>query len=404
MYRSGIPAPVIVAGARTAVGRAFKGSLRDTTAMELARVVVDEVRRRSGLDAALVDDIILAESNYGGGDLARHAAVEAGMLQVPGQAVNRHCAGSLTAIGNAAAAIAAGAERAVIAGGVQSTSTGPLQSFRVPGTEDSFEEQWMPPSHPDTPEASNRDMSLTVGWNTAREAGITREEMDAWAARSHQRAIAAIDAGAFTDEIFPVRALRPDGSFADFAVDEHPRRGTTAEKLAGLKILHPEIEGFSITAGNSAGLNDAAAAVVVTDSAFAAEQGLTPLAEIRAWAAAALDPARTGLAVLDVIPKVLQRAGLDISDIALWEINEAFASVPVAACKKLGIDEELVNTAGSGCSLGHPVAASGARMVVTMLNELRRRGGGYGLAAMCAGGGQAGAVVLHVPGGRRQTV
>ncbi|MEV8546890.1 thiolase family protein [Streptomyces sp. NPDC051572] len=403
MYRSGIPAPVIVAGARTAVGRAFKGSLRDTTAMDLARVVVEEVVRRSGLDAALVDDVILAESNYGGGDLARHAAVEAGMLQVPGQAVNRHCAGSLTAIGDAAAVIAAGAERAVVAGGVESTSTAPVQRFRVPGTEDSFEERWMSPSHPDIPEAPNRDMSLTVGWNTAREVGITREEMDAWAARSHQRAIAAIDAGAFTEEIVPVRALRPDGSFTDFAVDEHPRRDTGVEKLAGLKVLHPEIEDFSITAGNAAGLNDGAAAVVVADSAFAAEQGLTVLAEIRAWAATAIEPARTGVAVLDVIPKVLRRAGLDVSDIALWEINEAFASVPVAACKKLGIDEELVNTAGSGCSLGHPVAASGARMVVTLLHELRRRGGGYGVAAMCAGGGQAGAVVLHVPGERRQT-
>jgi acetyl-CoA C-acetyltransferase len=402
MLRTGTERPVIVAGARTAIGRSFKGSLRDTTAMELAQTVVEEVRRRSGLEPELIDDIILAESNYGGGDIARHAAVTAGMPQVPGQSVNRHCAGSLTAIGNAAAAVASGAERAIIAGGTQSSSTGPQQRMRIPGSTDEFEENWMPPTHPDRPEASNRDMSLTVGWNTATEVGITREEMDAWAARSHQRAVAAIDAGLFDAEIVPVRARRPDGSFAEFAVDEHPRRDSSAEKLAGLKPLHPEIEGFSITAGNAAGINDAAAAVAVVGGSLAAERGLEVLAEVHAWAATATDPARTGMAVLDVIPKVLERAGVAASDIALWEINEAFAAVPIAACRRLGIDEDLVNTSGSGCSLGHPVAASGARMVITLIHELRRRGGGLGVAAMCAGGGQAGAVLIEVPGEPRR--
>ncbi|WP_019546591.1 thiolase family protein [Streptomyces sulphureus] len=404
MLLPGTETPVIAAGARTAIGRAFKGSLRDTTAMELAEVVVEEVRRRSGLAPALVDDVILAESNYGGGDIARHAAVTAGMPQVPGQAVNRHCAGSLTAVGNAAAAIASGAERAIVAGGTQSSSTSPLQRFRVPGTVEEFEEGWMPPTHPDSPAASNRDMSLTVGWNTAQEVGISRAEMDAWAARSHQRAVAAIDAGRFEEEIVPVQALGADGSRAAFTTDEHPRRGSTAEQLAELRVLHPEIEGFSITAGNAAGINDAAAAVMVVGGSFAREQGLTPLARVPAWASTAIEPARTGLAVLDVIPKVLHRAGLEIGDVALWEINEAFASVPVAACKKLGIDEARVNTSGSGCSLGHPVAASGARMIVTLVHELRRRGGGRGVAAMCAGGGQAGAVVVEVPSDGRPAV
>ncbi|WP_009472464.1 thiolase family protein [Rhodococcus sp. JVH1] len=397
MSESGKIEAVIVAGARTPIGTAFKGTLRDTTAMELARVVLEEVQKRSGLDVSQIDDVILAESNYGGGDIARHAAVVAGMLQVPGQAVNRHCAGSLTAIGHAAASVIAGAERAVIAGGTQSTSTGPLQKFRTPGTVDEFTGKWMPPTHPDSAEAPNMDMSITVGWNTAREVGITREEMDAWALRSHERALAAIDSGAFADEIVPVQALQPDGSVVEFSTDEHPRRGSTAEKLASLKVLHPEIEDFSITAGNASGINDAAAAVAIVGSDLVAEAGLTPLATVKSWAATAVDPARTGLAVLDVIPKVLDRAGISIADVALWEINEAFASVPVAACKKLGIDESIVNTAGSGCSLGHPVAASGARMVVTLMNELRRRGGGYGVAAMCAGGGQAGAVVIEVP-------
>jgi acetyl-CoA C-acetyltransferase len=391
------PQAVIVAGARTAIGTSFKGTLRHTTAMELAQLVVTEVRARSGLDVADFDDLILAESNYGGGDVARHAAVAGGMHQVPGQAVNRHCAGALTAIGNGAAAIIAGACRAVIAGGVQSQSTAPVQRFRVPGTSDAFEEQWMSPTHPDSSDAPNRDMSITVGWNTAKEAGITREEMDAWALRSHRRAVAAIDAGVFDEEIVPVKALQEDGSHVDFAVDEHPRRDTDPQRLAGLKVLHPEIEGFSITPGNASGINDAAAAVALVSTELAAERRLRPLATVRAWAAAATDPVRTGLAVLDVIPKVLDRTGLEVGDIALWEINEAFASVPIAACKLLGIDEELVNVHGSGCSLGHPVAATGARMVITLMNELRRRGGGYGVAAMCAGGGQAGAVLIEVP-------
>jgi acetyl-CoA C-acetyltransferase len=388
---------VIVAGARTPVGTSFKGTLRDTTAMELAEVVVAEVQKRSGLDVDRIDDIILAESNYGGGDVARHAAIVTGMTQVPGQAVNRHCAGSLTAVGNAAAQIIAGAERAIIAGGTQSISTGPIQAFRTPGTADEFSQKWMPPTHPDSAEAPNMDMSITVGWNTAKALDLTREEMDAWALRSHQRAIAAIDSGAFVDEIVPVQARTQDGSTVEFTTDEHPRRDTTAERLAGLKTLHPEIEGFSITAGNSSGMNDAAAAVMVVGSDLAASESLEVLATVKSWAATGIDPAYTGLAVLDVIPKVLDRAGIGVSDVALWEINEAFAAVPVAACKKLGISEDVVNVLGSGCSIGHPVAASGARMILSLISELRRRGGGYGVAAMCAGGGQAGAVVIDVP-------
>lgn len=393
---------VIVAGARTAIGTAFKGTLRDTSAMELAEVVLDAVQKRSGLDISQVDDIILAESNYGGGDIARHAAVVLGMLQVPGQAINRHCAGGLTAIGNAAGQIISGAERAIIAGGTQSTSTGPIQRWRTPGsTVDEFTEKWMPPTHPDTAEAPNMDMSITVGWNTAKEVDLTREEMDAWAFRSHQRAVAAVDAGMFDAEIVPVQALQADGTRKEFAVDEHPRRDSSLQKLASLKVLHPEIEGFSITAGNASGMNDAAAAVMVVGSDLAAEQGLPVLATVKAWAATAIDPALMGLAVLDVIPKVLDRAGITVADVALWEINEAFASVPVAACKKLGIDESIVNVFGSGCSLGHPVAASGARMVISLMNELGRRGGGYAVAAMCAGGGQAGAVVLEIADTRK---
>ena len=388
--------PVIVGAARTAIGRSFKGTLVNTPPETLITTVLPEVVRRSGVDPADIDDIIFAESHYGGGDLARYAADATGLHHVPGQSVNRHCAGSLTAIGNAAAQIGSGMERVLIAGGVQSLSMTPLTNWRIPGPELKFEERWMPPTHVETPDAPAKDMSITVGWNTAQVVGITREEMDAWAARSHERAIAAMDAGKFLDEIIPMKVQQFDGSVVDFSVDEHPRRDPTVEKLAGLKVLHPEIEGFSITAGNSSGTNDAAAGVALVERAYAEANKLAVMGTVKAWGAAGVPARDCGLGAVKVIGKVLNRAGLKPSDVTLWEINEAFASVPIAACREYGIDEELVNFSGSGCSLGHPIAASGARMVTTLLYELQRRGGGIGVAAMCAGGGQGGAVVIEV--------
>ena len=388
--------PVIVGAARTAIGRSFKGTLVNTPPETLITTVLPEVVRRSGVDPADIDDIIFAESHYGGGDLARYAADATGLHHVPGQSVNRHCAGSLTAIGNAAAQIGSGMERVLIAGGVQSLSMTPLTNWRIPGPELKFEERWMPPTHVETPDAPAKDMSITVGWNTAQAVGITREEMDAWAARSHERAVAAQDAGKFLDEIIPMKIQQFDGSVVDFSVDEHPRRDTTVEKLAGLKVLHPEIEGFSITAGNSSGTNDAAAGVALVERAYAEANKLAVMATVKAWGAAGVPARDCGLGAVKVIGKVLGRAGLKPSDVTLWEINEAFASVPIAACREYGIDEDLVNFSGSGCSLGHPIAASGARMVTTLIYELQRRGGGIGVAAMCAGGGQGGAVVIEV--------
>jgi acetyl-CoA C-acetyltransferase len=388
--------PVIVGAARTAIGRSFKGTLVNTPPETLITTVLPEVVRRSGVDPADIDDIIFAESHYGGGDLARYAADATGLQHVPGQSVNRHCAGSLTAIGNAAAQIGSGMERVLIAGGVQSLSMTPLTNWRIPGPELKFEERWMPPTHVETPDAPTKDMSITVGWNTAQSVGITREEMDAWAARSHERAVAAQDAGKFLDEIIPMKIQQFDGSVVDFSVDEHPRRDTTVEKLAGLKVLHPEIEGFSITAGNSSGTNDAAAGVALVERGYAEANNLSVMATVKAWGAAGVPARDCGLGAVKVIGKVLDRAGLKPSDITLWEINEAFASVPIAACREYGIDEELVNFSGSGCSLGHPIAASGARMVTTLIYELQRRGGGIGMAAMCAGGGQGGAVIVEV--------
>ncbi|NKQ54434.1 thiolase family protein [Amycolatopsis sp. K13G38] len=390
---------VIVAGARTAIGTAYKGSLADVGAFELGTAAVKEALRRSGIEPGLVDDVVLGESLYGGGAIGRYVAIEAGLVDAPGIAHNRHCASGLSAVQTAASSIIAGMDRVVVAGGVQSSSTMPKASRRVPGTDD-WEDDWLAPSHRETPDAPIADMSITVGWNTAAKAGVSRQEMDAWAFRSHQRAIAGIDAGSFADEIVPIEVTRRDGTTFTFAVDEHPRRGSTLEKLASLTPLHPEIDGFSITAGNAAGVNDAAGAVVVADREFTERRGLEPLAVVRAWASVGVPPAETGLAPAPAIEKALGRAGLGVGDIALWEINEAFASVAVAATKALGLDDNLVNVLGSGCSLGHPVAMTGTRMVLTLTHELRRRGGGTGVAAMCAGGGMASALVLEVPAPR----
>jgi acetyl-CoA C-acetyltransferase len=388
--------PVIVSAVRTAIGTSFKGSLVNTTPEFLATAILQEAVRRSGIEAADIDDVIFAESHYGGGDMARYAASAAGMTSVPGQAVNRHCAGSLTAVANAAAQIGSGAEKVVVAGGVQSLSMTPLMNWRIPGPTLEFEERWIPPTHVETPDAPGRDMSITVGWNTAQAMGISREEMDAWAFRSHQRAVAAIDSGAFVDEIVPLKIKGVDDALIEFSVDEHPRRGTSLEKLASLKVLHPEIDGFSITAGNSSGTNDAAAALTLADEDFATSHELKVLGAVKSWASAAVEPRDTGLGAVKVIGKILDRAGLAPGDVTLWEINEAFASVPIAACCEYGLDEDRVNIYGSGCSLGHPIAASGARMLTTLVHELSRRGGGIGVAAMCAGGGQGGAVVIEV--------
>ncbi len=390
-----MPTPVIVSAVRTAVATARKGTLANTSAEQLAATVLAAAIERAGIAPDLVDDVMFAESLYGGGAVARHAAVELGIFQSGGMAINRHCAGSLTAVGLAAAQVLSGMERIIVAGGVQSMSTAPIMRRRIPGTEN-FQEFWMPPTHPATEDAPNVDMSITVGWNTAKAAGLTREDMDAWALRSHQRAIAAIDAGHFKDEIVPVDALQMDGSTVRFEVDEHPRRDSSAERMANLKVIHPEIEGFSITAGNSSGVNDAASALTVTRSDIASEMGLTPLAKVIGWTARGAEPRDTGLAAIETIRKLLDRTGRNASDIAVWEINEAFAAVPLAACRMLNIDEALVNVSGSGCSIGHPVAASGGRMLTTLINDLKRRGGGLGVAAMCAGGGQGGAVLIEV--------
>jgi acetyl-CoA C-acetyltransferase len=385
---------VIVANARTAIGTSFKGTLRATPATDLAEAVVAEVLTRSGVDPQLIDDIVLGEVMQGGGNIARHTAVRLGLTGIAGLADQRQCASSLSSVAIAAGSIRAGMDSAIIAGGAESISTAPVIRKQVDA--DTWDERWMPPSHPDSPEAPNRDMSITVGWNTAQQYGITREQMDAWSVRSHQRAIAGIDEGRFTAEIVPVKITGPDGAVTVFDTDEHPRRDSSLEKLASLKVLHPEIEGFSITAGNASGINDAAAAMLVTSDSFAEQNSLTPLARVLGWASVGVDPAQTGSGPIFSSRKALARVGLSPTDVDLWEINEAFAVVPIAAAQELGIDEDKINISGSGCSLGHPVAASGSRMLITLINDLRRTGGRVGVATMCAGGGMGGTVVVEL--------
>ena len=389
-----MPEIAVLSAVRTAVATARKGSLVNTVPEKLAMTVLQAALDRSGVDPKEVDDVVLGESMYGGGDIARFAAEEIGLLQAGGVALNRHCASGLTAVGFAAGCIAAGMERFVIGGGVQSSSFMPQMMQRAPGTAEF--KQWMPATHRDRPNAPVYDMSIAVGWNTAQENNISREEMDAWALRSHERAIAAIDAGNFEDEIVPVEAVGPDGSTFEFKVDEHPRRGSTMEKMSELKVLHPEIEGFSITAGNSSGINDAAGALMLADMGIAKANGHDVIAKVLGWTSIGVDPARMGMGAIEVIEKLLNRTGRKAQDIKLWEINEAFASVPVAACKVMGLNEDTVNISGSGCSIGHPIAASGARMLCTLINDLKRQGGGLGMAAMCAGGGQGGALLIEV--------
>jgi acetyl-CoA C-acetyltransferase len=382
----------IVAAARTPIGRSRKGRLATVDAWALARTAVAGAIERSGVAPGDIDDVVLAESMQGGGVIARHTAVSLGLTSVPGLAVNRHCAGGLGAVQTAVAGVLADAVDVVVAGGTESMST---MARSLKAGPDGQWNPWAPMSHPDSPEAPAFDMSVTVGENTARLAGLTRRDVDEWAAYSQGQAIASIDAGYFTEEIVPVKVPTSDGGEEDYTTDEHPRRGVTVETLAQLPVLHPELESATVTAGNAAGINDAAAALVITSDDYATAHGLTPLGYVRAWGTVGVDPVETGLAPIGAIERALGKARIGIGDVDVWEINEAFCSVPVAVTRKLGIDQAVVNVNGSGCSLGHPIAATGARMIVTMLGELRRRGGSLGVVSMCAGGGMGSALVVE---------
>ncbi len=392
---------IILSAVRTPIGR-YSGSLKDVRPDDLAALVIAEAVRRANIDTGSIEDGILGCANQAGEDnrnVARMALLLAGLpIEVAGQTVNRLCGSGLQAVNSAAQAIQTGAGDTFVAGGVESMTRAPF----VLGKADS---------------AFSRNMSLqdtTLGWrfinprlsamhypytmgetaeNVAERAKISREEQDAYALRSHQRAVSAQQTGRFAAEMVPVTIPQKKGEAVVVAVDEQPRPDTTLEKLAALKpAFHKE---GSVTAGNSSGINDGAAALVLMARSRAQELGLTPRARIVASAVAGVDPAYMGLGPIPAIRKVLQRAGLSINDMDLIELNEAFAVQVLQCVRELEIEEEKLNVNGGAIALGHPLGCSGARLVVTLLHELERRGGRYGLATMCIGVGQGIATIIE---------
>jgi acetyl-CoA C-acetyltransferase len=384
---------VIVAATRTPIGRQGRG-LAPLTLQEIGQQTVAGLIAASGIDAHEIDDMIIGEVLQGGGCTARYIANALGLPpDTPGGTVQRQCATGMMAVQEAAANIRSGMARVVVAGGIESMTRSPAIFSKSP-VPFGHMQQFIPPSHPDTPDAPNMNMLITVGENTANECGITREESDHWSLHSNLRAAAAADDGRFASEIIPVTVPVGRGETATVSVDEHPRRDTTAEKLAAL----PSLTGpnGTITAGNSSGIADGGAALLLVDRDYAEANGMPVLATVLSWNSCGIEPARTGLAPTICVPKALERAGLSTGDVDLVEINEAFASMAVACSRKLGFSHDIVNVNGGAVGIGHPVAASGARILVTLIHELRRRGGGIGVGTLCAGGGMGSATVLEV--------
>lgn len=392
---------VILSAVRTPIGR-YGGSLKDVRPDDLAALVIAEAVRRADIDPGTVEDVVLGCANQAGEDnrnVARMALLLAGLpVHVAGQTVNRLCGSGLQAINSAAQTIQTGMGEIVVAGGVESMTRSPF----VLGKADS---------------AFSRSMNLydtTLGWrfvnprlsalhhpysmgetaeNVAARYEISRADQDAFALRSHQRAVAAQQSGRFAPEIIPVTIPQKKGEAVVVAIDEHPRADTTLEKLAALK---PQFsKDGSVTAGNSSGINDGAAALVLTSLSRAQKLGLRPRARIVASAVAGVDPAYMGLGPIPATRKVLQRAGLTMQDMDLVELNEAFAVQALQCMRELGIDEEKLNVNGGAIALGHPLGCSGARIIVTLLHELERREGRYGLATMCIGVGQGIATIIE---------
>ncbi len=379
---------VIVSATRTPIATSYKGSLTQVDAFELARTAISAAVERSGIPVDQIEDMGVGESYQGGGNIGRNVAVRLGMNNVPGVATQRWCASGMAGVQWIAANISAGMIDVGIGAGTESMSTAPGGSKPGPDGAPGF---WLSPANEPTEMAPPLNMALTVGDNTSRLAGISREDADAWAFESHRRAIQAIDEGRFDNELVPVTL--PDGSL--FTTDEHPRRNGSLEKLASLSVLNPNLDWATTTAGNASGLNDAAAALVLVSRDYAQAHGLKPLAIVRGWASAALAPEETGIAPQHALPKALAKAGISAKDLDSVEINEAFASVAVAFQRAMGLDHDIVNVNGSGCSLGHPIGCTGARMIVTMANELIRTDGHWGAVAMCAAGGMGSATIIE---------
>ncbi|MGE5339437.1 MAG: acetyl-CoA C-acetyltransferase [Gemmatimonadota bacterium] len=387
---------VIVAAARTAVGK-FGGSLARTPASDLGALVIKEVLARAKLPPERVDEVIMGQVLAAGcgQNPARQALIKAGLpAAVPAMTINKVCGSGLKAVMLAAQAIAAGDAEIVVAGGQENMSLAPhvlmnsrdgfrmgdakmIDSMIVDGLWDVY---------------NKYHMGITAE-NVAKQYGIDRAQQDAFALASQQKAAAAQDAGKFKDEIVAVMIPQRKGDPVAFEVDEYVNRKTNGEALAGLKPAFDK-EG-TVTAGNASGINDGAAAVVVMSEARAAALGLTPLARIASFASAGVDPKIMGMGPAPASRKALEKAGWKAADLDLMEINEAFAAQACAVNKEMGWDTSRINVNGGAIAIGHPIGASGCRILVTLLHEMKRRGSKKGLAALCIGGGMGVALAVE---------
>jgi acetyl-CoA acyltransferase len=385
---------VIVSTVRTPVGRGQKGTLTNTRADDLAALVLKESVSRAGIDAALVEDVYLGcamPEGSQGLNFARLAGLQAGLPDsVPGVTINRFCASGLQTIAMAAQAVRSGMNDVLIAGGAESMSMVPMSGFHFSAN----------PSLVDSRPGAYIGMGHTAE-NVAERYNVNRADMDAFAVASHERAAAAIDAGKFKDEIVPVpvrvdklKGTKVVSNEIMFDTDELLRRDTTLEGLGKLRGAFKE--GGNVTAGNSSPFSDGAAASVIMGANKAQELGLKPLARFVSFAAVGVEPEYMGIGPVAAIPKALKLAGLELKDIDLIELNEAFAAQALAVVRELGINQSKLNVNGGAIALGHPLGATGAKLTASLIHELRRRGGRYGMVTMCVGGGQGAAGIFEI--------
>ena len=396
---------VICEPIRTAVGR-YGGVFRNVPAGDLAATIVAAVVKRSRIDPELVDDVILGQC-YPNGEapaVGRVAALNAGLpIGVTGYQIDRRCGSGLQAVINAVMQVQSGASEVVIAGGVESMSQAEYYSLSMRWGARGEDVAMIDRLSRGRVAAGGHRFPTPGGMietaeNLRRELGISRQDQDDLALRSHQRAVQARSEGRFDEEVVPVEVPAKGGAIS-VTMDEHPRSDTNVESLASLKpLMRDQDPDATVTAGNSSGQNDGAAACLVVSQRAANELGLRPLARLKAWAVSGVDPRRMGLGPVPASCLAIERANLQLTDIDLIELNEAFAAQSLACTRTLGLDDEsdYVNVNGSGISLGHPVGATGARILATLLHEMARRGAALGLEAMCIGGGQGLAAVFEL--------
>ncbi|MEJ5375976.1 MAG: acetyl-CoA C-acetyltransferase [bacterium] len=388
---------VIVSAVRTAIG-SFGGTLREVPASRLGSIVIAEAVRRAGLSTGDVEEVIMGNVLQAGQgqNPARQAAMGAAIPQeTPSFTVNKVCASGLKAVILAAQAIALGDAKVVVAGGMENMSMTPYAVPKARWGERMGNDQFLDLMiHDGLWEIFHGYHMGVTAENVAKKYSISREEQDRFGLASQQKAKSAIEQGRFKEEVVPVEIPQKKGAPLIFDTDEHPR-DTSMEKLAALKPAF--IPDGTVTAGNASGINDSAAALVLMSAETARARGLKPLARIRSYASAGVEPALMGTGPIPATRKALQKASLEVKDLDVIELNEAFASQSLACIKELGLDMEKVNPNGGAIALGHPIGASGARILVTLLYEMRRRQARLGLAALCIGGGQGCALIVESP-------